>query len=194
MLGTWSLAEVEGAKAYWFDFHVSLLIWGHAPNPGYTVEIQQSLLDVEPPGFTAQWRQRPGIWPQVIAPYTHQQTFKIGSRRETVLLHHSGGERRVEVEDRAPDVEAVAAVGVGEEKPLISHNFHPLSGEALPATEAVGYSDAWDVREAMLDAIRVLPPQNPNVADWLSHYEVVTMGAEIGGIAGFDRLFVHVRS
>lgn len=112
------------------------------------------------------------------------------------MLHHAGGELTVEVEEGAPDVDATAlAVAAGSDEGVtISQSFHPLTGQPLPPNEAIGYSEAWDLREAMFDAIHVLPPEKPNARDWLSRYEVLTTGAEIGGIAGLNRLFVHIRT
>lgn len=78
MVANWSLADVEGAKANWFDFHLSLFVWGNAPTPCHRIDLQQSLLEVEPPSFTARWHNPPGICPQVITPYSVRETFKVG--------------------------------------------------------------------------------------------------------------------
>ena len=58
--------------------------------------------------------------------------------------------------------------------------------------EAVGRSRDYDLGEAMRAAIAQLPPQGAGIPDWLSTYSVVSIGAEIGGIAGFDHLTVRV--
>jgi hypothetical protein len=74
-------------------------------------------------------------------------------------------------------------------QPIISTDKDAV--RSLPAT-ARGYSDKYDLREAMQDAIRQLPDQSAGEVDHLSHYTVLRMGAEVGGIAGFNRLYVDL--
>jgi len=69
-----------------------------------------------------------------------------------------------------------------------------LVAEAEPskpgARVAIGYSDKWDFGEALSDAIANLPPGPPgHVIDELNYFEVVSVGAEIGGIVGFSRMY-----
>jgi hypothetical protein len=190
----WSLARVSEARAYWFDFHLLLWVTGEAPAPCYEVDLDQSLLDVEPPSFVARWRRMEGVCPEVITPYSYRETFKIGAKRDHVALHHAGDSLTVPVEDYAPDrVTGSFDETARSETFALSNTADPLSGALLPADEAVGYSNAWDLGEALREAARGLPPRRPDVADWLSRYEVVSIGAEIGGIAGLNRLFVRVR-
>lgn len=63
----------------------------------------------------------------------------------------------------------------------------------LPQT-AVGYSDKWDLAEAFRDAIKNLPPDPDSHPDKLYHFTVTSIGAEIGGIAGFDRMKVTIEA
>jgi len=37
-----------------------------------------------------------------------------------------------------------------------------------------------------------LPSQGSEIPDWLASYTVVSIGAEVGGIAGFNHLTVRV--
>jgi hypothetical protein len=60
-------------------------------------------------------------------------------------------------------------------------------------SEATGYSDSFDFAEAFHDAIRQLPDRGAGIPDWLNTYEVTSIGAEIGGIAGFNHMYVKVR-
>jgi hypothetical protein len=66
-----------------------------------------------------------------------------------------------------------------------------------PAVEpptGVGHSDTWNLAEALQDAIGNIPPQPPSeIVDELYTYRVVSIGAEIGGIAGLNRLVVVVQ-
>jgi hypothetical protein len=190
----WSLANVEEARAYWIDGYLLLWITGKAPNPGYKVDLDQSLLDVEPPSFVARWRQLPGVWPRVITPYSYRETFEIGDRRDQVVLHHADGSLTVDVSEYAPD----QAPQLGDESApsdvssSISNAMDPLSGGVLPVGEAVGYSNAWDLGEALREAVRGLPPRR-RIPDYLMRCEVISIGAEVGGIAGWRRVFVRVR-
>jgi len=99
-----------------------------------------------------------------------------------VVLHAVEGERTVEVEDLSPRSAAATEDCAGL-----------LGLDAAPA-ESVGYSRAYDLGEAVRDALSSTPPQNPGIPDWLSTYEVVSIGVQRGGIAGFDHLVVRVRS
>lgn len=191
----WVWARVDKARAYWFDEHLLLEISGMAPDPCYEIDLEQSLLDVEPPTFVARWRRLPENCPRVETPYHHREIFRIGVRRETICVVHESGKLAVDVEDYAPDQEPAELLpgAPGEGEPLISNAYDPKSRTLLPFNEAVGESAAWSLEEAMRDAIRALPPRGTNVPDWLSTYEVVSIGAESGGIAGRHHLVVRVR-
>jgi hypothetical protein len=175
----WSLAHVEEARAYYFADHVLLTITGQMPDPCHVVDIEKSLLPVEPPGFIARWYVRPGPCADVVTPYAYQEAFFIGGKRETVRLHHAGGDFEVPVQDLTQGLEAGSA-----RAELV------LGG---PPGEATGYSNSFDFAEAFRDAIRQLPSRGPGIPDWLDTYEVTSIGAEIGGIAGFNRMYVRVR-
>jgi len=65
----------------------------------------------------------------------------------------------------------------------------PATGSA----EATGYSKAHSFDEAFRSAIQELP-EDPNPhPDKLTRVQVVEIGAESGGIAGVNRMFVRVR-
>jgi hypothetical protein len=175
----WSLAHVEEARAYYFADHVLLTITGQKPDPCHIVDIEKSLLTVEPPGFIARWYAYPGFCPEVITPYAYQEVFFIGMKRETVKLYHADGDVEVEVQDLTQELEAGSA-----RAELV------LGGQP---GEATGYSNAFDFTEAFRDAIDKLSDQGPGIQDWLYTYEVTSIGAEIGGIAGFNHMYVKVR-
>jgi hypothetical protein len=175
----WSLAHVEEARAYYFAGHVLLTITGQMPDPCHVVDIEKSLLAVEPPGFIARWYVRPVACPDVVTPYAYQEVFLIGGKRETVRLYHRDGDFEVPVQDLTEGLEeSTARVELA------------LGG---PPAEATGYSDSFDFAEAFRDAIRQLPDRGPGIPDWLYTYEVTSIGAEIGGIAGFNRMYVRVQ-
>lgn len=180
MVSNWSLAHVKEAKAYYFAEHVLLTITGEMPDPCHIVDIEKSLLTVEPPGFIARWYEYPGPCPEVITPYAYQEVFFIGMKRDTVRLYHADGDFEVKVQDLSHELEAGSAraeLALGDQ----------------PPGEATGYSRSFDFTEAFRDAIGKLSDQTPNIPDWLSTYEVTSIGAEIGGIANFNHMYVKVR-
>ena len=179
------LARVDQAKAYQLGESLLLRVVGELPTPCHTAFLQQSLLTIEPPTFIAGQSIRPGVFcAQLMTPYEHHDIFHVGVTRESVSVHHAGGELTVEVEDlRAEDDRAVSF------GPSVAGSALSPDGQA----EAVGYSRDFDFGEAFRDAIDKLPQQSPQIPDWLSTYTVVSIQAEIGGIAGFNRLAVKVR-
>ena len=140
----WSLAHVEEARAYYFADHLLLTIIGQKPDPCHTVDIERSLLTIEPPEFIARWYAHPGPCPDVVTPYAYQEVFFIGGERETVKLHHADGDLQVPVQDLTQELDEDSARA-------------ELALGYLPS-EATGYSNAWDLAEAFRDAIGKLPP------------------------------------
>lgn len=178
------LAAVESAWAYQVGEFLLLRLSGEKPNGCHVVDIERSLLDVEPPGFIATWFTPPNIRcvPEPVR-YEYQEAFQVGIKRDAVTLYHAGGKMSVDVEDLSPDAEeAVSSLVVGGLTPT----FPPVGG-----TEAIGYSNAFDFTEAFRDAIAKIPTMG--IPDWLTTYTVLEVGAQIGGIAGFNHLFVRVR-
>lgn len=180
------LAAVEQAKAYQVGDHLLLRVIGEKPDGCHFINVERSLLDVEPPAFIATWFTLPNVrcFPEAV-PYEHQQAFQIGGGREHVTLHHAGGELSLRVENLTPDDEPAV-------RALTSSGPAAL-GLDLPAErgEAVGTSRAFDFDEAFRDAIAKIP--TPSIPDWLATYTVLEVGAQIGGIAGFNHLFVRVQ-
>jgi hypothetical protein len=180
-----SLASVETARAYQLDDVLLMRIAGTKPTACHVVSLEQSLLDVEPPSFTARWHLPPNVRCAAgTAPYEHQQAFRVGVLRPEVVLHAAGGQQTVTVEDLTPRQATEGAVRSLPQQPL------DLGGEPV---ESVGYSRAYDLAEALRDALSSLPAQHPDIPDWLSTYEVVSIGVQRGGIGGFDHLVVRVR-
>jgi len=59
---------------------------------------------------------------------------------------------------------------------------------------AVGYSDNWNLGEAIRDAVKNLPADPYPYPDKLQQYKVVSIEAEIGGFAGLDRMKVSIEA
>lgn len=183
---TRELAAVEQAKAYQVGDHLLLRLAGEKPNGCHFLNIERSLLDVEPPAFIATWFTLPNVrcFPGAV-PYEHQQAFQVGVARQHVTLHHASGELSLDVENlTVADEAAVRSLASSEPAAL---------GLDLPTGggEAIGISRAFDFDEAFRDAIAKIP--TPSFPDWLATYTVLEVGAQIGGIAGFNHLFVRVQ-
>lgn len=177
------LATVDRARAYQVGDVLLLQVAGTRPTACHLVSLERALTDVEPPGFVARMSIDPlARCAQVVADFEVAQAFRIGVHRDAVLLHHAGGELSVDVTEL--DASERLGVAPGERPPVELPQTEP--------SEAVGYSKSWDLQEAMRDAIAQLP-RREDIADWLYHYKVVDIGAEIGGIAGLNRLRVTVR-
>jgi hypothetical protein len=79
---------------------------------------------------------------------------------------------------------------ISREYPKKNNKFIPISDDLID--EATGYSDSYSFEEAFKDAIANLPPYNPPISDYLENIRVTLIGAEVGGIADFNRLYVKV--
>jgi hypothetical protein len=178
------LAQVKSARGYEVGNYLLLQIAGEKPSPCYEVDIAESPIDIFPPEFSAALKRDPdAICPAVVVPYDRTEVFAVANLGgKSVQLHTGGGTIEVEVQkvDEAPE-------GAGVEG---ASSVDDVIG---PPAEAVGYSDKWDLKEAMEDAIEQLPKRGGNIPDWLDQYEVVSIEAEIGGLAAFHHLKVRVR-
>jgi hypothetical protein len=176
------LARVEQANGYRLGDMLILRIAGEKPSPCFEVDIEELPIRIFPPEFAATWAPDPlAICPDVMTPYVRVEAFRLGGQADQVKLHTAGGNIDVAIETIPPPDGDVAAAAADDPR------------AAAEPIEAVGYSDDWDFGAAMKDAIAQLPDRSGGARDWLSTYQVVAVGAEIGGIAGFNRLAVKVR-
>lgn len=179
------LANVDSATGYRIGDNLLLRISGKKPSPCYVVRIEIAPMDIFPPEFNATWAPDPAaICTEVVVQYEVTQTFHLGGDFDKVTLHAEGGPIEVKI-DAVPPLEP---------GPVIPSPPGIAAADAVtPPQEATGYSDSFDVGEAIRDAIKQLPDRGRGIPDWLSTYTVVETGAEVGGIAGWNRLFVRVR-
>ncbi len=182
-----ALATVAQARAYQLEDVLLVRVSGEKPTACHIVALEQGVLDVEPPAFIARLSTDPRLRcaPDPV-PFEHQRAFRVGTLRPQIRVHHAGGELNVDVEDLTPGLQG--RMGVARER---GAGGSILEVDREPQ-EAIGFSRAYDLGEAIQDAIRQLPPQGAGIPDWLSTYSVVSIGAEIGGIAGFNHLKVRV--
>ncbi|MCA1679719.1 MAG: hypothetical protein LC790_13650 [Actinobacteria bacterium] len=177
-----ALATVDEARAYQLEDVLIVRVSGVKPTACHLVTLEQSLLDVEPPAFLARLSIDPRLrCTPAPAQFEEARAFRVGTLRPAIVVHHAGDELTVEVQELKLPLEAA---GAPARSVLDDLNREPH--------EAVGRSRDYDLGEAMRDAISQLPVQGAGIPDWLSTYSVVSIGAEIGGIAGFNHLTVRV--
>lgn len=73
-------------------------------------------------------------------------------------------------------------------------NTNQSTGFSLPLpTIKRGYSNTFNLEEALHDAMSKIPDRGGDIVDFLATYSVIGIGAEVGGIAGLNRMFVDVQ-
>lgn len=176
-------AAVDEVRAFQHDGYLLIVAKGTTPTPGYRVHLVQSPLRIFPPQYIVEQCELAGVSAQVISPYHVSGVFRLETPVESVVVHHAGGTTTVAVERPGPELacyqQAVGASGAG-----------PC---AAGADEATGFSPAKSFDEAFAQAranLPVLPP--PTAADSMEEIKVAEIGALVGGIAGFDHLYVRV--
>lgn len=182
------LATADRSNAYQIGDVLLVRLAGTKPTACHIVTIERSLPDVEPPAFVARLSMdiRAKCRPES-APFEVHQAFRVGLRRDTVVVHHSAGALEVTVDDLTPPPDSAEEPTLPARGPGVT-----LINVGGQPGEAVGYSRSYDLKEAIEDAITQLPPQGPGIPDWLSSYVVTSIGVEKGGIGGFDHLKVRV--
>ncbi|HYR74673.1 MAG TPA: hypothetical protein VEM96_02415 [Pyrinomonadaceae bacterium] len=154
------------------------------------------------------------ICPQMEMPYTTAASFTIS--QETldamgglVVLHHRDGAEKVPVKviklsaEQTKSAAAEDTGGGGMPFPFSlgkvietgrGEDIQILSGDKVKLHTATGYSNSFSFTEALQDAIGNLPPDTDPYPDKLVNVRVVQTGAEFGGIAGLNRMYVTVAS
>lgn len=151
---------------------------GDKPTPCHQVQIRQRPERIFPPQFELVWHSE-GICIQMITPYQIVSgPFPYPKDQKTVRVFTAEGEQDVQIENM--------------KKPLPSCEPSERNEKIAESDTAVGYSEKFHFDEAFANAIANLPPRDPSHPDELIHIRVTDTGAEIGGIAGFHRMFVRV--
>jgi hypothetical protein len=174
------LSGRDKIRAFWQDDGLMVLAQGALPTPGYDVEINQSPLPTARPEYFLQRCPRPGVWPDVVSPFTYSERFPLDARPDTVVVHHADGADQIPVEAGWAPVAGTAPVAGAPEQ---------IAGP----DEVTGYSKSLSFDEAFADAMLRLPTVTKTVADQLETIEVVRFGAEFGGFIGAHHLSVTIR-
>jgi hypothetical protein len=86
----------------------------------------------------------------------------------------------------------VLETGRNEDIELLSSK--DLDSGRIGVHTATGYSNTFSFTEAFQDAVNNLPPDENPFPDKLTTVRVTGIGAQFGGFAGFNRMFVSVLS
>jgi hypothetical protein len=179
---TEELAQRSSIRAFRSGRYILIVAKGDLPNPGYDVDIEPSPIRIFPQQYNLLQRRRPGIWPEVITPYTHGEVFVYPEDQLVVTVHHADGQNQVEIEDAGGDLAEFSSV--------VS-----TAGFAAPSTnEATGMSSRLSFDEAFANALANLPTSAPSHPDQLTSVKVIETGGLFGGFAGFHHLYVRIQS
>jgi hypothetical protein len=193
-----------------------LIIWakGTKPTPCHKARVERWPFRIYPPQYqVVACVDEDVICPQMVVPYATTASFTVS--QETIdamggvaVLHHRDGTEKVPVEaiklsDEQSNFAAEAASGGGGMPFPFSlakvletgrgQDLHIVSDKVKLHT-ATGYSNSFAFTEAFQDAIANLPPDTNPFPDKLINVRVVDTGAEFGGIAGLNRMYVTVAS
>jgi hypothetical protein len=193
LLNVCSLAQRKLVQAFFHNGTLALFATGSVPTTCHAVTITRAPVTVDPPQFTLIQCRRSGICSEVVTPYTVSQLFAVGTYRPLVIVTHADGLDEVAVE-HIREYHSQGELNALGAAVLVPYVFPPSTARNSSADGiATGYSNAFDFGEAVREAIAALPPPAQPYQDQLSSITVVEVGAELGGIAGFQHLFVRVR-
>ncbi|HEX8204427.1 MAG TPA: hypothetical protein VF587_00060 [Solirubrobacteraceae bacterium] len=169
------LADVRQAGATWAEGQLRIQVAGEVHESCWSVDIEQSPMDIWPPQYVVSRHRTSSICAEVFTRYVAAESFTVGSRPESVVLHHAGGEMEVRVED-GPAPAARLPQGDG--------GFDEAEGRSRRR---------FSFDEAFANAVEALPFRPSEIADWMDVVSVTDIWAELGGIAGSHDLVVKVR-
>lgn len=159
---------------------VLLIVATGSVSAGDRVDIDMDPSGGSPPQFRLERCPRPGVWPRVMVPYTHRESFLLTRHPErvriagSILVHHQDGTDEVELEGFADDLP----------RGLLA------SDDVAGQQRVTGYSRQWSFDEAFADAMAMLGGREATHPDELFQVRVEEVGGLFGGIAGFNDLYV----
>jgi hypothetical protein len=177
----WVPARRNRIRAFRRDRYVLIVAEGDLPTPGHDVDIKQSPERIFPPRFALLRWERPGVWPDVVAPFRHSELIVFPADQPTVTVDHADGRDEVEIAACGQELAGFASVV-------------PVGGDGAGVAEAIGMSADLSFDEAFAKAVENLPPSAPPHPDALTTVTVDDIRGLFGGIAGFHHLVVRVRS
>jgi hypothetical protein len=208
-------AQLSKSGAIYVFGQLIISAGGKKPTRCHTARVERWPYRIYPPQYQVVACIDEGvICPQMEVPYATAASFSIS--QETLdamggvaVLHHRDGAEKVPVkviELSAEQTEFAAAQdtgGGGMPSPFSlakvietgrGEDIKIFSGDKGKLHTATGYSNSFSFTEAFQDAIGNLPPDDDPFPDKLMNVSVVRTGAEFGGIAGLNRMYVTVSS
>jgi len=208
-------ATTETLSAVWTMNRLFIVAAGQKPSPCYEVKVVRRPELIFPPRYAVvKCRQEGAVCPRVVTPYRAVGVFSSGPVEEVTVYSEGGSEnvKVVVIEDPALEASGAGkalAAAEGNAGGSGSLALAPLrlgrfleSGRGedieflggLRRVEATGYSESYSFDEAFRNALDNLPPDENSFPDKLTTIHVVDVGAMIGGIAGFNQLYVKVEA
>ncbi|HET6894591.1 MAG TPA: hypothetical protein VFH72_04325 [Candidatus Baltobacteraceae bacterium] len=198
--------SVEDAVAVYFEGYLTIRATISVTATNMAAYLQRSPIMIYPPShdFYACERQTSPIGADVIIPQTVTQIFPApGGKPNTIKLIAKENTLDVDVRGVDPLAPSITAVTGKFERTANGETANPMrldgGGGEVPSPfrdqdifhdTATGYSPSLNFEEALRDAVSQLPPtHNP---DELTSVRIIGMGAEFGGFAGLQRLWVTV--
>ncbi len=173
------LANRATVRVFQCEGHILISAAGDLPDPGYDIDIEQSLRRIFPPQYNIVQCRRPGVFPRFITPYRICRSFPLADRIPDITIHHGEGTDKIGVEPCGDDLTSYED----------SCRYDDDLQNGLPAT---GRSNSLSFDEAFADAVNQLP--SSPVSDGLTQVTVTEIGGLFGGLAGFNELFVKIRA
>ena len=141
-----------------------------------------------------------GFAGQMVTPFSVHIQYHSKHTIETVNIIDAKGSHTVKVEHTSAETLAADAKagsdtlpqGVAEEISRTAAAAEDPRTAVIRRWEATGYSDTFSVEDALKEAINSLPASPPPHPDAILNVQVTSIGAEMGGYAGFHRLVVHI--
>jgi len=183
---SYDLAERKTVQAYYLQGTMAIFAAGQVPSPQHAVTIERDTRKGSEDRFYLACRHASGIVTPNDTPYAVSKLFPTADPVSRICVDHAGGTDDIEVEQ--------VHVGPAHPNQPPPYIFPPSAIRgAADATTATGYSCRFDFGEALHHAVKALPAADFDATTTPECVTVLEIGAEVGGIAGFDHLFVRVR-
>ncbi|MGV0745827.1 hypothetical protein [Mycolicibacterium sp. XJ870] len=107
---TTEYASRRTIRAHRAGSYVLIVAEGDLPTRGYDADIEQNPIRIFPPHYDVLQRERPGIWPQVVVPYTRAEFVPYPEDQPVITVHHADGQDEVKIEGPRAGVNQFAAL------------------------------------------------------------------------------------
>jgi hypothetical protein len=220
---TCSKTQLEQSSAIYLLGQLIIWAEGQKPTLCHEARVEQWPYRIYPPQYqVVACIDDDVICPQMQVPYRRAATFSISNETleamgGVAMLHHRDGTMKVPIkviELPEDQTKLLRETGVdGMPSPFVKSRELPFplslskfletgrgedikfhSRDEVGLHTATGYSESFSFTEAFHNAIANLPPDANPYPDKLTNVKVVGLGANFGGIAGLNRMYVTVDS